>query len=176
LRSALVQRLPPRRPGGSCRHVCRRRIVTVGDLCTRSVTVAPPDELLVDAARRMRDAEVSGLVVVDNGIVPVGMLTERDVIGALVWQPRLIGYLRVVDAMSRSIVTVHESEIVGSALRRMEEQGVLRLQVVDATGKLVGVLTFNDVLEHLDARHSALVTRVALARRRPRLHHVRVRA
>lgn len=40
--------------------------MTVGDVCTRSVVTATPDETIVDAARRMRDHHVGTVVVVDG--------------------------------------------------------------------------------------------------------------
>jgi CBS domain-containing protein len=150
--------------------------VRIGDICTRRVLVASQDERILGIAERMRDDGVGALVVVTvrhGGHVPVGMLTDRDiVIGALAWQPALIGYLTVADAMSGDVVTVHEDERVDTALSRMRERGIRRLPVVDSTGTLVGILTLDDVLAYTDGRHSALVARVVRAQRRERLSPV----
>ena len=124
----------------------------------------------------MRDEDVGDLVVVaihNGGHVPIGMLTDRDiVVSALAWQPTLIRYMLVADAMSSDVVTVHEHDSVDTALSRMGERGVRRLPVVDGTGRLMGILTLDDVLAHLDERQSALVARVARTQRRERLHRV----
>jgi CBS domain-containing protein len=124
----------------------------------------------------MRDDGVGALVVVairDGCLVPVGMLTDRDiVVGALAWQPALIGSLTVADTMSGDVVTVHDHEPVDTALYRMRERSIRRLPVVDAAGTLVGILTLDDVLAHTDGRHSALVARVVRAQRRERLSRV----
>ena len=151
----------------------------VGDICTRRVIVATGDESLVDAARRMHDAEVGSLVIVavrKGRHVPIGMLTKSDVIGAVASEPRLIGYLRVVDAMRDDVVTVPESVDVGAGLIAMEAHGVRQLPVVDATGRLTGLLTLDDVIAHVDPRHLALVMAATLAQRRRLVSRAEVRA
>ena len=52
----------------------------VGELCARSVPTIRPDELLVDAARLMREWRVAGLVVTDEAQHPIGILTDRDIV------------------------------------------------------------------------------------------------
>jgi CBS domain-containing protein len=150
--------------------------VRVEEICTRKVLVAAQDEPILETAKRMRDEDIGDVVVVAirNGChVPIGMLTDRDiVVGALAWQPTLIGYLLAADVMSSDVVTVHEHDHVDTALCRMGERGVRRLPVVDTTGKLVGILTLDDVLAHLDERQCELVARVARAQRRAHLHRV----
>ena len=49
--------------------------MTVGDVCTRSVVTATPDETVVDAARRMRDHHV-GTVVVSMARSRTGLLAS----------------------------------------------------------------------------------------------------
>ena len=52
--------------------------MSAGRICVRSVHVASPEESVLEAARRMRDADVGTLIVVDDSRSPVGMLTDRD--------------------------------------------------------------------------------------------------
>jgi CBS domain-containing protein len=140
------------------------------------VVVASEDEPILEAAKRMREGGVGAIVVVANRngrYVPIAVLTDRDiVVGALAWPPAVIAYLLVADAMSSDVVTVHEDDNVDTALHRMGQRGVRRLPVVETTGKLVGILTLDDVLAHLDERQSPLVARVARALRPERLHRV----
>ena len=147
--------------------------MTVGDICTRSVFVASEHERILEIAERMRDDDVGALVVVairGASYAPIGMLTDRDiVISALAWQPDLIGDLTVADAMTSDVVTVDEHEHVDAALYRMRECGIRRLPVVDGTGKLVGILTLDDVLAHPDGRQGALVAGIVRAQRREHL-------
>jgi len=138
--------------------------MTVGDICTRNVVVAPKTESIVDAAKRMRSSHVGDLVIVENRNgqhVPIGILTDRDiVIGVVAGDPVHINYLLVGDAMSSDLVTARDQDTIESALEKMREHGVRRLPIVDETGALVGILTIDDVLQHLAAQHRELVALV----------------
>jgi CBS domain-containing protein len=139
--------------------------MTVGDICTRNVIIAPKTETIVDAAKRMRSSHVGDLVIVENRNgqhVPIGILTDRDiVISVVAGDPVHINYLLVGDAMSSDLVTARDQDTIESALEKMREHGVRRLPIVDETGALVGILTIDDVLQHLAAQQRDLVALVA---------------
>ena len=54
--------------------------MTVAELCTRRVEVSPPEEPVADAGRRMQEACVGTLVVVDALSRPIGIVTDRDLL------------------------------------------------------------------------------------------------
>ena len=138
--------------------------MTVGDICTRNVVVAPKTETIVDAAKRMRSSHVGDLVIVENRHgqhVPIGIVTDRDiVISVVAGDPVHINCLLVGDAMSSDLVTARDQDTIESALEKMREHGVRRLPIVDETGALVGILTIDDVLQHLAAQQRELVALV----------------
>jgi CBS domain-containing protein len=150
--------------------------MTVGEICTRNVVVAPKTEVITDAAKRMRSAHVGDLIVIENRNgrhVPVGIVTDRDiVISVVAGDPEHVMYLLVSDVMSDDLVTAREHESIETALKRMKEHGVRRLPVVDADGALAGILTLDDVLEYLSEQHSDLVALVAREQRRERQYRV----
>lgn len=122
----------------------------VGAICTRGPVYVPRDASLTDAARRMRTSHVGAVVVVDEQErrpIPVGMLTDRDVVvGVLAAEEEHFGLLAVGDVMGCKLVTALEDEDVGEVLRRMRSAGVRRVPVVDADGCLSGVLSVDDVV------------------------------
>ena len=126
--------------------------MNVGTLCQRNVvTVSPTDELSV-AARLMRERHIGCLVVVEGsgaGAVPVGMLTDRDIVVAIIARETESGQLQVGDVMTRNPVSVLESESLSTALRQMRAIGVRRLPVVGKRGELTGLLSLDDVLDTL---------------------------
>ena len=150
--------------------------MTVRDICTRSVVVAPQTDGIVDAAKRMRGAHVGALVVVENRSgrqMPIGIVTDRDiVISVVASDPQHLPYLLVNDVMSDELVIAAEDESVETALKRMKEHGVRRLPVVDASGALTGILTLDDVLEYLTLQQGDLVALVAHERSRERQYRV----
>lgn len=126
----------------------------VGDICSRNVvTVRESDDLTV-AARLMRDKHVGYLVVVepnvaDGTFAPVGVITDRDIIVGVVAQETDPRSLRVGDVMTRQPVLGAEDSSVSAALHHMREIGVRRLPVVGRGGRLIGVLSLDDVLDAL---------------------------
>ena len=150
--------------------------MTVGDICTRNVVVAPRTEMIVDAAKRMRTSHVGNLVVVENRngrLIPIGIVTDRDiVISVVAGDPEHINYLLVSDVMSDDLVTAREDEGIEAALKKMEEHGVRRLPIVDADGVLLGILTLDDILQYLTGQQSELVALVVREQSRERQYRV----
>jgi len=124
-------------------------------LLSPHVACARREEPLIDAIRRMREEHVGALVIIDamtdGRRIPVGMLTDRDVVvGVLAKDLGHLPVLSVGDVMSMDIVTATDEEDVGDVLRRMRSFGVRRIPVVDAaSGNLRGIMTLDDALAGL---------------------------
>jgi len=125
------------------------RSMTAGDACNRQVVAASRDMPLGEAARVMRECHVGSLVVVEEtgaGRVVVGMLTDRDIVTAVVAKDVNAAALRVDDVMTRDVVTARESDSVLDVLAAMRRRAVRRVPVVGAKDELVGVVAADDVL------------------------------
>jgi len=130
---------------------------------------------VIDAAKHMRRDHVGDIVVVevtDGRHVPVGIVTDRDiVIAALATEGAKIRNLEVGEIMTLDPITVREDDDVTDALRRMQRGGVRRVPVVDAAGSLAGILSMDDVLVALTdelSRLSQLAANQARSERRVR--------
>lgn len=124
--------------------------MSAGEICNRMVVVTYRSVALSEAARVMREHHVGSLVVVeetDAGRLPVGMLTDRDIVVSVVAKDLDARNLAVVDAMSAEPVTVREGDSMFDALRLMRQRGVRRVPVTGDKGQLVGIVTVDDVLE-----------------------------
>ncbi len=126
---------------------------TAGEFCNRRVVIAHRGEPVLDAARRMRDEHVGCVVVVDESDgrrVPVGMLTDRDlVVGSLAQIDRRMDAVSVDELMSKDVVTAWEDDDLADTWKRMRSFGIRRLPVVDQAGALAGLITFDDLVEWL---------------------------
>ena len=124
----------------------------IGEICNREVVVAWRNDTALEASRLMRQHHVGNVLVVDdhNGVqVPVGIVTDRDLIMEIM-APELDGAtITVGDIMLRELVTVKESTGVFEAIQYMRQKAVRRLPIVDESGGLVGILTLDDLLELL---------------------------
>lgn len=126
----------------------------VGQYCTRNVVTARPGDGIQEIARTMREQHVGCVVVVQdegvNGRVPIGILTDRDVVvGLLAQTDRQLQLVRADDIMTRSLVTALESDDLSDTLFRMRSAGVRRVPVLAKNGELLGLLSFDDILAHL---------------------------
>jgi CBS domain-containing protein len=140
--------------------------MSVGRICLREVDIAEAPESVFEAARRMRERRVGTLVVVDDTGKPVGLVTDRDLalrVVAVGGDPRAMSVGAVMTAYPE---TVSETAPIESALALMRSGSFRRLPVVNEDGKLVGILSLDDVLGLL-AEEFALIAGL-LEREAPR--------
>ncbi len=126
-----------------------REKMLAGDICNRIVVVAERSLSVVKAAQLMRQRHVGCLVVVDEtgaGRLVVGMLTDRDIVSAVVARELDATQLTVGDVMSHELISVLEDDSIKDMLVTMRRKGIRRLPVVKANGVLVGLVTLDDVL------------------------------
>jgi CBS domain-containing protein len=79
------------------------------------------------------------------------VLTDRDIVVAVVAREIDPRTLRVGDVMTREPVVAREEDSSATALQEMRRIGVRRLPVVGEHGRLVGVLSLDDVIDELAA-------------------------
>lgn len=131
------------------------------DLMTTEVVTVTPGMSLKEAARTMTDLGVSGLPVLDDQGRIVGIITEADflareagraeprrrrLLDALFNEPQVAEAENVEQAMTLDPVVIYPEASLTEAARVMVNHGVKRLPVVDAEGKLRGVISRADVV------------------------------
>lgn len=129
--------------------------LTVGQSMHADAMTTTPDELIVDAERRMAELGRRGMPVLDGGRL-VGMFTVTDALRAT-----RRGALRVGDAMTKDPVLAYPADSLHTALQRMARSGVSRLPVVnrDSPNQLAGMLDMRDIAAVLDEEVSAFAGR-----------------
>jgi acetoin utilization protein AcuB len=140
----------------------------VVDHMTRGVATIHSDALARGAAQMMRTRRIRHLPVVDRGGRLVGIVTDRDLrqvvfdaairdwIGA---EADALADLPVREVMTWAVVTVSADTDVRATASVMRERRVGALPVVDATGRVVGILTERDLLRVLDEMLAQRVVR-----------------
>jgi len=117
----------------------------VQDWMTRDVATCVVDDSLNRAAQLMWDGDFGVVPVVGPEGSIVGMITDRDVCMAAYTRGRPLAEIRVEHAMAKHIATCSPDSTIDTALSLMKEARVRRLPVVDHHGRLVGVLSLNDL-------------------------------
>jgi CBS domain-containing protein len=136
--------------------------MTVGKICQRHVDLAGADDLVEDAADRMLQRCVGTLVVVDKESRPEGIITDRDLALRVLAAGLEPAGTFVGDVMTTPAKTVTLDTPIEEALSLMRRESVRRLPVVDREGKLVGLVSLDDVLRLLAeefATIESLITR-----------------
>ena len=121
----------------------------IGDICNREVVFVTRKDTVVEAAQLMRKHHVGDLVVAEDrgGIrVPVGMLTDRDLVIEILAAGVALESVDVGDIMSPELVAAHESDGVYETIQRMRAGGVRRIPVVNDRGGLAGIVAVDDLL------------------------------
>lgn len=131
--------------------------MNVGAMCKKTVVIIRGFDDLTAAAGLMRERHVGSLIVVEPGfepetLKPIGILTDRDIVVAVLARGADIAGLRVDDVMSSQVSVVQEDAPMEEALREMRRLGVRRLPVVGSHGQLVGVVSLDDILDVLAAQ------------------------
>lgn len=138
-----------------------KQAATAADLCTREVVACPPSLSVDEAARLMRERHVGSLVVVergDGGRLPAGILTDRDIVTAVVAKDVDPKTLRVGDVMSATVAVVRADDTLYDVLSQMRRHGVRRIPVIDAHGVLAGLVSQDDVLSAIAGELQALAS------------------
>ena len=138
--------------------------MNISELCNPFVVTAQRATPLTDAARLMREHHVGSLVVVDEtgkGRVPVGVVTDRDIVVAVVAREVDPRTLTAGEVMTTDLATVRPEDPVEVALRLMRRRGIRRVPVVSDAGMLTGIVTLDDVLEKVAEQLSDAVRAIA---------------
>jgi predicted transcriptional regulator len=136
----------------------------VSEFCNREVVIVDRATTILEAAKLMRSEHVGDLVVTDerNGRqVPVGILTDRDMVVELLAEEIELDKVSVGDAMSYELLSVNEQDGLQETIVKMSDRGVRRLPVVDAAGTLVGIVTVDDLMELIAEQLTDLVRLVS---------------
>jgi CBS domain-containing protein len=133
--------------------------MNVGDICNRIVIYVQAPESVQRAAELMRKYHVGDLVVTeeeDGEPMPVGIITDRDIVVEVIAKGEDPAVLTVDDVMSDDLLTVSDDSDISETLDAMLDRQVRRVPVVDDKGVLIGILAIDDLLTVFADQLSAL--------------------
>ncbi|HUW51244.1 MAG TPA: CBS domain-containing protein [Sulfuricella sp.] len=145
--------------------------MAIGEICNRKVVVAQRETTVLEAARLMRQHHVGDLVIVDEVSgkrIPVGIVTDRDVVLEVVAMELDASVLTAGDIMGPELTTISEGDGVYETIRYMRAKGVRRIPVVNDQEELIGIVTLDDLLELLAEEMNELTKLLSRERRHER--------
>jgi CBS domain-containing protein len=126
--------------------------MSIGALCNREVMFAIRKTSITEAAQLMRQYHVGDLVVVDlveGKRVPVGIVTDRDIVIEIIGDSLSVDDFTVGDIMRQQLISVQEKDGVIETIRLMRAHGIRRIPVIDEEGGLAGIVSVDDMLDLL---------------------------
>jgi CBS domain-containing protein len=134
------------------------------DICTPEAAYCERKTTTLRAAGLMREKHVGDLVVVDDASderTPVGIITDRDIVVKVLGKERDPARVPVGDVMRTPVVVANHTDDISDAIARMRAHRVRRLPVVGPHGRLIGIVTLDDLLRQLVNDAGALLEIVA---------------
>jgi len=116
----------------------------IEDIMVKDVMTVRPEETVWKAVKLMNKQEIGCLVVVKNE-EPVGIVTERDILGRVVLGSKNPVKTKISEVMTRSLVIGKPNMEIIDAARLMFKRGIKKLPVVKV-GCLVGLVTLTDLV------------------------------
>jgi len=122
-------------------------IVLVRDVMSKEVKVVRPDTLVKEVVATMNKFDIGSIVVVQSSR-PVGIITERDILRRIVEPCLAPEALRAREVMTSPVITIRNTASINEAAKIMARKRIKRLLVMN-NEKLVGILTFTDIVTHV---------------------------
>ena len=119
----------------------------VSEIMTSDPACCKPDDSLETAVKLMIDFDCGEIPVVEdvNTCIPIGVVTDRDIVCRTIGKGLNPLEMTVSDCMSTPLISVMPDHTVEECSEIMEENQIRRVPVVDAGGKCVGIVSLADI-------------------------------
>jgi CBS domain-containing protein len=119
---------------------------TVGDFMRKNLITIEESASVQEAANKMKDKNVSSLVVIDEISRPLGLITERDLVRKVCTHDVSTSKLMNKEIMSSPLITIESKSSVSEAVDMMLKNNVRHILVVDSKStegldKPIGIVT-----------------------------------
>lgn len=134
----------------------------LSSFCMLEVACCSPRTTVLEAAHLMRRKHTGDLVVIDDDEdkpSPLGIITDRDVVVEVLGKGLDPAATTVGSVIRTPVVVAEQGEDSSQVLERMRVNGVRRIPVVGGGGRLVGIVTVDDMLRRL-AADTALLSEI----------------
>ena len=103
---------------------------------------------VADAVRAMVDNGVGAVAVVDLGILK-GIFSERDLMKKVIYRSLSPDKTPIAEVMTVEVESIRAEMQPADALRLMLERHFRHLPIVDEHGKVQGIVSIRNLLEHM---------------------------
>ncbi|WP_172456339.1 CBS domain-containing protein [Methanofervidicoccus sp. A16] len=119
--------------------------ITVSEVMSTPVETVKLNATAYDAANILKNKKIGGLVVVDDSMEPVGLITEKDLVHKVVARNLKSKEVLIKDIVSPKLISISPKATIIEAAKLMAKKNIKRLPVVE-NGKLLGIITVSDIV------------------------------
>jgi len=149
---------------GIVTHVKEETPMNILRIAKEPATAVAPSTTVMEAVRRMKDANVGAVVVLDGEVLK-GMFSERDVMLRIVLEGRNAETTRVKDVMTTDVIAIRKDTSPDEAAKLMWARHIRHLPVVLEEGRVEGIVEirnlFHDTFEGLTQELDSLENYIA---------------
>lgn len=127
----------------------------VRDVMSKNVVTIGADASVADAAKKMKDADVGSVVVLDKNAVK-GIVTDRKIVTTCIAENKDPGRERIGNITSKSVISCSEDNDVHDALMMLGKNKIRRCPVINDKKELVGMLSVADIAHEMRGCMDAL--------------------
>ena len=111
----------------------------------KNVVTARPDAKIAEIVRKLKDERIGVLVISEDDIKVLGIISERDIVGALADHGLDLLDMRVDELMTREVSTCVPTDWTGQLMAKMTDRRFRHLPVIE-NGALCGILSIGDMV------------------------------
>ncbi|MCI0526664.1 MAG: CBS domain-containing protein [Nitrospira sp.] len=111
-----------------------------------NVVTIKPEQTVREALAALARHNVGALVVIDEANSPVGIISERDIVRLAAENEKLFS-LPIVEVMTKNLILGVPQDELRAVANTMTERRIRHLPVVNAQGKLIGIISIGDVVK-----------------------------
>jgi CBS domain-containing protein len=133
---------------------------TVADMLAlkgTTILAVAPDATVYEAIKLMDERRVGALLVM-RGEELVGIISERDYTSKVILMGRASRDTLVEEIMSSGVISVRSDTSLGDCLKIVTDRRIRHLPVLDAAGKVLGVLSIGDLVRAVVAQQAETIS------------------
>ena len=111
-----------------------------------SVATAPPEATITDIAAKLKEEKIGALVVSDDGLKVLGIISERDIVRGLADHGLDLLEKRAEELMTAEVMTCTPNDTTGDLMAVMSEKRIRHIPVTE-NGELCGIVSIGDVVK-----------------------------
>jgi len=106
----------------------------------KDVLILGPNTLTRDAARMLRHYETDDIIVTDKNNIPMGIVTDRDILSKVSDVTVYVESTKLKEVMSVPLITINEKATLQDALHKMRDHEIGKLPVISKKNKVIGMI------------------------------------